>query len=140
MTTQAQSTNRDIIDRFFNALETADFDVLNQIFSEDAKQLNAYIPEGFPKVLDGRDAIYKQYSGLPQNFGEMRFPRTIYGTEDPNVFFVTFRGEIEIKAGGKYENDYIGIFKLRDGLIYEYTEYFNPIVMAKAFGIPLSDH
>ena len=27
--------------------------------------------------------------------------------------------------------------KLRDGKIYEYTEYFNPIVMAKAFGIPL---
>lgn len=139
MTTHAQKDNRATIDRFFVALETADFDVLNQIFTEDAKQINAYIPEGFPKVLDGRNAIYQQYSGLPENFGEMKFPRTIYGTDDPNVFFVTFKGEIIIKAGGTYENDYIGIFKLRDGLIYEYTEYFNPLVMAKAFGISLSD-
>ena len=67
----------------------------------------------------------------------MRFPRNLYTTEDPSVVFARFRGEIEIKAGGKYENDYIGIFRLENGQIVEYTEYFNPIVMARAFGISL---
>lgn len=51
--------------------------------------------------------------------------------------FVKFRGEIVIKAGGTYENDYIGTFRLENGKVVEYTEYFNPIVMAKAFGIAL---
>lgn len=67
----------------------------------------------------------------------MEFPRTIYATDDPDFIFVQFRGEIEIKAGGKYENDYLGTFRLKDGKITVYTEYFNQVVMAKAFGIKL---
>jgi uncharacterized protein len=63
--------------------------------------------------------------------------RMAHATEDPNFFFVTYKGDIEIKAGGKYENDYIATFKLENGKVVEYTEYFNPIVMAKAFGIAL---
>jgi ketosteroid isomerase-like protein len=67
----------------------------------------------------------------------MKFPRTLYATEDPQFIFVKFRGIIEIRAGGTYENDYLGTFRLEKGKIVEYTEYFNPIVMARAFGIPL---
>lgn len=126
-----------VIEAFFEALETQQFDRLLEIFTEDARQINAYIPDGFPESFDGRAAIHKQYSSLPQNFGQMNFPRTIYSTSNPDVYFVKFQGEIEIKAGGEYNNDYIGIFRLKDGLIHEYTEYFNPIVMAKAFGITL---
>jgi uncharacterized protein len=111
--------------------------MLKEVFAENAKQINPYSREGFPKTYDGAEGIYKQYSGLTANFGQMKFPRQIFATEDPNFFFVKFRGEIEIKAGGKYENDYLGTFKLENGKVKEYTEYFNQIVMAKAFGIEL---
>jgi len=130
-------SNRTVVDAFFVALETQRFDLLKDIFATDGKQLNPYAPEGFPKSFDGSEGIYKQYSGLTANFGKMAFPRKIYATEDPNFCFVQFRGEIEIKAGGKYENDYLGTFKLKDGKIIEYTEYFNQVVMAKAFNIQL---
>ncbi len=127
----------EVIDAFFDALENQDFDQLLELFMEDARQINAYVPEGFPKSFDGREAIFKQYRSLPQNFGQMAFPRTIHATGDPNLFFVQFQGKIDMKAGGQYNNEYIGIFRLKDGLIHEYTEYFNPLVMAKAFGIEL---
>jgi uncharacterized protein len=130
-------TNRKVVDNFFMALETQKFDMLKEVFAKDGKQLNPYSPSGFPKSFDGAEAIYKQYSGLVANFGQMKFPRQIFATEDPNFFFVKFKGEIEIKAGGKYENDYLGTFKLENGKVVEYTEYFNQIVMAKAFGIEL---
>jgi ketosteroid isomerase-like protein len=129
--------NRKVVDSFFVALETQNFELLNEVFAEKSRQLNPYVPEGFPKSFDGREAIYNQYSSLPATFGEMKFPRTIYATENPNFFFVVFQGVIDIKAGGSYQNDYIGTFKLEDNQIVEYTEYFNPIVMAKAFGIEL---
>jgi ketosteroid isomerase-like protein len=129
--------NRKVVDAFFVALETQNFDLLKEVFAENGRQFNPYIPEGFPKTFDGRQAIYKQYSSLPQSFGEMKFPRTIYATENPNLFFVVFKGDIEIKAGGSYQNDYIATFKLDNHQVVEYTEYFNPIVMAKAFGIEL---
>lgn len=130
-------TNRQTVDNFFVALETQNFDLLNDVFAESGRQLNPYVPEGFPKSFDGRAAIYKQYSSLPAQFSSMKFPRTIYATDDPNFYFVKFKGQIDIKAGGTYENDYIGTFKLENGKVIEYTEYFNPIVMAKAFGISL---
>jgi len=129
--------NRKVVDDFFSALETQQFDLLKTIFAENGRQLNPYAPDGFPKSFDGAEAIYSQYSGLTANFGQMRFPRQIFATEDPNFFFVLFKGKIDIKTGGAYENDYLGTFRLQNGRIIEYTEYFNQIVMAKAFGIKL---
>ncbi|MGD1840897.1 MAG: nuclear transport factor 2 family protein [Thermonemataceae bacterium] len=134
---QQVESNKKTVEAFFIALEKQNFEDLKRIFTVDAKQINPYIPNGFPSVLDGREAIYKQYSSLPQQFSRMQFPREIYATEDPSVFFVHFKGKIDIIKGGMYENDYVGIFKLRESKIYEYTEYFNPIVMANAFGISL---
>lgn len=129
--------NRATVDKFFIALETQQFELLKEVFAENGKQFNPYAPAGFPKSFDGAEGIYKQYSGLTMNFGKMKFPRQIFATEDPNFFFVKFKGEIEIKAGGKYENDYLGTFKLENGKVIEYTEYFNQIVMGKAFGVEL---
>lgn len=129
--------NRKVVDNFFVALETQQFQILKEVFAENGRQLNPYSPAGFPESFDGAEAIYKQYSGLVANFGKMTFPRQIYATEDPNFFFVKFTGEIEIKAGGKYENDYLGTFRLQNGKVVEYTEYFNQVKMAKAFGIQL---
>lgn len=130
-------SNSEVVDRFFKALETENFEWLKEVFAENGRQLNPYIPEGFPKSFEGSEGIYKQYSGLTENFGTMKFPREIFTTQDPNLLFVKFRGEIEIKAGGHYENDYLGIFKMKDGRITEYTEFFNSIVMARAFNIDL---
>lgn len=135
--TSQRERNRATVDRFFVALETQQFELLREVFALEGRQINPYVPEGFPKSFDGQDAIVKQYSSLPQTFGQMRFPRTIHSTEDPDFFFATWRGEIEIKAGGMYANDYVGTFRLKDGRVVEYTEYFNPIVMAKAFNIPI---
>src|ERR1700712_1400416 len=129
--------NRKVVDNFFVALETQQFELLKQVFAETGRQLNPYAPDGFPKSFDGAEAIYKQYSGLTANFGQMKFPRQIFATEDPDFFFVLFKGEIEIKAGGQYTNDYMGTFRLQNSRVIEYTEYFNQLVMAKAFGIKL---
>ncbi len=67
--------------------------MLNEIFAEKAKQLNPYVPEGFPKSVNGCEAIYNHYSSLPKIFGQMKFPGTIYSTEDSDFLFVKFKGE-----------------------------------------------
>lgn len=129
--------NRQVVENFYVALETENFELLNEVFAQNGCQLNPYAPDGFPGSFDGRAAIYKQYSGLTTQFSSMKFPRTIYATDDPNFFFVQSTGKLVLRAGGTYENEYIGTFRLENGQVREYTEYFNPIVMAKAFGIPL---
>jgi ketosteroid isomerase-like protein len=137
MKNELTAQNRKVVDDFFVALETQKFEILKDVFAKDGRQLNPYAPDGFPASFDGADAIYKQYNGLTANFGQMKFPRQILATEDPDFFLVIFKGEIEIKAGGQYKNDYLGTFKLKNGKVIEYTEYFNQLVMARAFGIKL---
>ena len=64
----------------------------------------------------------------------MRFPREIIATEEASRFLVRYTGSIELKAGGRYDNTYVGLFTLRDGRIAEFVEYFDPIILQKAFG------
>ena len=45
-----------------------------------------------------------------------------------------YRGEIDLDSGGTYNNRYIGIFRIVDGKVVHFTEYFNPFVLAEAFG------
>jgi hypothetical protein len=85
-------SNRKVVDNFFVALETQKFEMLKEVFAENGKQLNPYAPAGFAKSFDGAEGIYKQYSGLTAYFGQMKFPRKIFATEDPNFFFVKFNG------------------------------------------------
>lgn len=129
--------NRQVVESFYVALETQQFDKLRDIFAPDGRQINAFVPEGFPKSFEGAAEITKQYSALPKLFGQIRFARTIHATDDPNYFFVEAKGDIDLKAGGKYQNTYLDTFRLRDGRITEYTEYLNPLILAKAFNIPL---
>lgn len=130
--------NEQIINKFFVGNENMKFEGIMEIFSSDAVMLVPYAPDGFPKRLNGAEAVYKQFNGLSALFSKMQFPREIIATQDPNYFFVKFKGIIDIKTGGKYENNYIGTFRLRAGKIVEYTEYFDSIVMAKAFNLKIN--
>ena len=48
-----------------------------------------------------------------------------------------FRSETQIKATGKsYNNTHARLFILCDGRIIEYKEYYNPLILLKAFGSP----
>jgi ketosteroid isomerase-like protein len=127
--------NRELVRSFFGKLEAFDVDGFVALFAPDGRQLMPFAPEGFPTHLDGRDAIANQYRALPQNFASMKFPDLkIVDTAEASMFVATFRGEIALKSGGRYDNTYLGVFVIRDGHIAEYTEYFNPIVLLNAFG------
>jgi hypothetical protein len=56
-----------------------------------------------------------------------------------NEFFVTHRGDIGLRSGGRYANDYAGRFVVRDGRIAEFHEYFNPLLLQQAFGQQLRE-
>jgi uncharacterized protein len=59
---------------------------------------------------------------------------------DPEVLIVEYRSEGAIKANGSpYANRYVGVFRIRDGKIALWREYYNPEVMTRAAGTILHD-
>lgn len=131
--------NRTTVEAFFARLEAMDIAGFVELFDENGVQQMPYAPEGFPKELRGRAAIQKQYGGLPANYTGMKFTNRVwFETTDPQTFVVEYKGVITVKATGKpYNNDYIGIFQLKNGKITRYVEYFNPIILQQSFGTDL---
>lgn len=70
----------------------------------------------------------------------MSFPRKIVATNDPNKVIVQYQGIIPLKAGGEYNNNYVGIFEIKNGKIEKFTEYFDPFILENAFGKKLQDN
>jgi|GEM_PF-130427 len=131
-----RAANRGVVRAFFAALERrASGDELAALFAEDGRQVMPFAPEGFPRELVGRPAIARQYGGLPAAFTAMRFPDLeIRDLAEPDAFLATYRGDIALRGGGKYDNRYVGLFVIRDGRIAHFTEWFDPDVLQRAFG------
>jgi hypothetical protein len=55
---------------------------------------------------------------------------------NPDTIFVEFRGIGEVvETGCPYNQVYCGLLRMKDGKIAFYREYWNPIIVQKAFGI-----
>jgi ketosteroid isomerase-like protein len=70
----------------------------------------------------------------------MSFPRKISATNDANKVIVQYQGIIPLKAGGEYNNNYVGIFEIKNGKIEKFTEYFDPFILENAFGKKLQQN
>ncbi len=132
---EVRERNRAVVHAFFARLEAFDIHGFAELFAETGRQVMPFSPEGFPRTLEGRAAVFNQYRSMPDNFASMRFPDlVVHDMVDPSRFFTTYRGEIRLKSGGSYNNTYAAVFVIRDGQIVEYHEYFDPIVLQRAFG------
>ncbi|WP_394825858.1 nuclear transport factor 2 family protein [Pendulispora albinea] len=133
---QRRNAHREAIRSYFSRLEAFDIAGAVDLFAEDGVQTMPYAPADLlPPKLEGRAAISRQYSGMPTNFVYGRYPDlVIHDMVDPDRLFVTFRGDIELRAGGRYDNTYAGVFIFQGEKIIEYIEYFDPIVFRNAFG------
>lgn len=121
--------------RFLSSLEAMDIDAALDCFTERGVQEMPFAPSGFPTRLDGIDELRRQYGGLPRAYTSMRFHvSATRPLADPEWVLLEYRGSIEQRDGSRYDNDYAGLFQVRDGKIILYREYFNPLVLQAAFG------
>lgn len=125
------------VENFFTALERKDIHAFMQAWGPDGRQVMPLSPEGFPGLLADRNAIYNQYKGLPENYNSMQFPRKLFATDRPDLVIAQYSGTIALKDGGEYNNNYAGLFRIANGKISEFTEYFDPQILASAFGTKL---
>ena len=130
--------NKETVRKFFRLLEEENIDDLVELFAEGGVQRNPYTAGVFPEGAEGKEALLEYWGRLPGTFDDMKFPiDDLLATEDPNMIFARYRGEITLKDGaGVYRNDYYSTFRFnREGKIVEYIEIFDPVVAARGFGL-----
>jgi ketosteroid isomerase-like protein/fermentation-respiration switch protein FrsA (DUF1100 family) len=120
---------------FFCALEAMDIPRFLELWAEDAVQEMPYAPGSFPRRLTGKAAIAAQYGPLPAAFTGMKFMlRRVVATAEPGVVLAEWDGAIGLKAGGRYDNRYVGLFRFNAaGKLAHFTEYFDPYTLIHGF-------
>ncbi|MEO0756639.1 MAG: nuclear transport factor 2 family protein [Cyanobacteria bacterium J06648_16] len=134
---QRQQTEQ-IVRDFLGSLETKDMDAFAMVWADDAIQEMPFSPPGFPKLVEGKENILTLYGAWPEISGATNFTAELvfYPMQDPTMVFAEWRGTVEVIPTGRlYEQRYGGLFKVVDGRIQLFREYYDPIVFAEAFGL-----
>ena len=104
--------------------------------AEDVVAEFPFAPEGSPKRLEGRPALYEYLRNYPDIIDVRSLPAVrTYVTDDPNVAIAEWSSSGQVLSNGNpYEMSYATFVTFRDGLIVNYREYWNPIAFLTALG------
>jgi uncharacterized protein len=137
---EIRTNNEQTIRDFLRLLSEKNLSAWIDLWTEDAVQDMPFSPPEFPARLEGKKAIARHYSSLPQTVGKMDFfDLKLYSMQDPDWILAEYRGEIEVLATGRpYNNRYCGLFQLKDSKIALFREYYNPLTLREGFGDELT--
>jgi ketosteroid isomerase-like protein len=132
-----RTRNEELVLRFYTLLMKKEFDAWGELFTDDAKQENPFMPDlkGLDSEFQGRQRIVFHYRTVLQNRrGHVFTVHAIHESEDGNSVIVEVNGKSEVPETGRiYDQQYVMVFGLRDGKIASVREYFNPLIFQKAF-------
>ncbi len=134
---QRQQTKQAVID-FLTSLEEKDMDKFASVWAEDAVQDMPFSPDGFPKRVEGKANLIQHYAAWPETSGKANFTDELvfYPMQDATMIYAEWRGNVEIVPTGRiYNQQYGGLFKVVNGKIELFREYYDPIVFKYAFGL-----
>jgi hypothetical protein len=112
------------------------FDEWIELWAEDGSCEFPYAPKGHPGLLQGREAIYRYMTAYPERIAidavaEMR----VHPMLDPEMATVELAIVGHVLPGGRpYNQRYVVIFQVKNGKLWRYREYWNPLISIEAFG------
>lgn len=140
MDIQQLEGRRELFAQMFQAgldsLLRGDVDGWVAMWAEDGQMEFPFAPENSISVRGDKAAIQEHMRAFPQMFRLDRVTDLcIHQTLDADVVLVEFgvQGQA-VSTGNPYNQRYIAVITLRDGLIINYRDYWNPLVVLKALG------
>jgi len=123
----------EIARQWLTILATANYDAWETIAAPDLVIHTPYALPGFAKKCEGRDvalAMARQYGDFLTEFAY--YDIELHATDEEGLVMGTARSEAKTPAGASYNNEYCVIWRIRNGKIAEYWEYFDPQRVAEA--------
>lgn len=121
----------EVVRRAMGALTALDVDGVARCVHEDLRFQLPYersVPDldkaGFLELLRTTSfTLYRQFTITLTH---------VYDLTDDDTLVARYAGDCIGHDGVRYANDYVGIFTFRDGLIADWREYDNPMIVATA--------
>ncbi len=127
---------RDLVDHGIDLLLKHDMAGFAGLWAEDGVLEFPFAGPGYPKRVEGRDAITEYLRDYP-NLLDIRevVAKTVHETTDPAVVVAEFTVAGVVVATGKpYELSYIAVITVEDGEIRHYRDYWSPLAAAEVLG------
>jgi ketosteroid isomerase-like protein len=131
-----RQTNMAIARRYLQAINDWDFEVKRELLSPDVVFEMRWAPEGFPRRIDGLEALMEFLAPLPESIVteglyDIRL-ETLHSDSGQVVAF--YKSDMKMVQPVEYKNEYVTCFTIRDSKIVHFLEYFDPIPLLSAFG------
>ena len=136
---QRRTANLKRIQGYFDLIATGDVDALSQYWHDEIVFEAPFSFTGKPSRTEGKQEVYDR---LSTSYGlvSMAFHITeIYELIDPDRFLMEYNSDGHMLGSGeRYQNSYITLVEMQDGLISRFREFYDSQRCAAAFG-PLLD-
>lgn len=120
--------------KWLEVLPEGEFDQLPGQVAEDFVLRLPYAPQGVPSEFRGRDVAQKALSESARGRSRLILENVqLLRTEDPELLVATATGGATMGNGKAYRNSYVMFVRIRDHMVVEHTEYFNPLKVIEAF-------
>ncbi|MGV9798142.1 nuclear transport factor 2 family protein [Mycobacterium sp. NPDC003449] len=101
------------------------------LWAEGGLMTFPFAPDGWPRRLEGRQAIADYMRSYPDHIDLREIPElVIHETADPETAIVEMRalGTL-VETGDPYDMSYIAVITVRDGHFAIYRDYWNPLAL-----------
>ncbi|MER7967449.1 nuclear transport factor 2 family protein [Streptomyces sp. NPDC096080] len=101
------------------------------LWAEDGLMEFPFAPDGWPRRLEGREAISAYMRHYPDHIDLHGFPDLrIHQTTDPRTIVVEMRGVGRlVESDAPFDMTYIAVVTVQEGLITSYRDYWNPLTV-----------
>jgi ketosteroid isomerase-like protein len=127
---------RDLVQQGLDLLLEHDMAGFAGLWTEDGVLEFPFAGPGYPKRVEGRDAIREYLRDYP-NLLDIRevVTKTVHETADPAVVVVELTVAGVVVASQKpYELSYVAVITVEDGEIRHYRDYWSPLAAAEVLG------
>jgi ketosteroid isomerase-like protein len=131
-----RQANMAIAERYLQAINDWDFDVKRELLAPDVVFEMRWAPEGFPRRIDGVEAVMEFLAPLPESIvteglHDIRI-ETLHS--DPGQVVTFYKSDMTMVRPVEYKNEYVTCFTIRDARIVHFVEHYDPIPLVVAFG------
>jgi uncharacterized protein len=123
----SNSSGASVVQRFYQLLNDKNIDAWGDLWHQSAQIVVLYPAEGFPSLIDGKEAIVAGFRDLIGIYESFQATLTgLYPAADSDAVCVEYSARAVLVDGGEYTNDNIAVFRFEGELIREYRDYFDP--------------
>jgi len=126
--------NADVIRTVFARVSAGEYDDAAELCAEDIEFDTPFASEDRAIHVVGRGPVRDVLNRVGSTFDGFVFEvDTTYPGVDGETIVVEYHSRGTVKRNGKaYANRYVGIFRVREGAVVLWREYYNPEVLTSA--------